>query len=215
MHFISSIIHPVENLTAASTFLCQQTLGFYEKDVSEDYCLLENGAVTLRLVKNTDIPPSSLNLELQTKQLEQDTQELLTHTGISLIAENISISPYRLETRLQAPHQFVIILFKSFDEDELGIIPPLPISLDWDEETMECIQQLLIQVPISFRDLARNRVTERAETLAAEQGQITVAEDHALNALADISPPFQQEPLIIALRERGIDPEPYFPSETD
>ncbi len=212
MRFIASIIHLVENLTAASDFLCN-TLEFQKTDSSEDFHLLENGSVSLRLVKNKDMPPSILNLEMPTKTLEQDTQELLKINGIELIAENVSISPYRLETRLKAPHNIIITLSRSFNEDDLDIMPPLPISLDWDGETMETIQQLLKQVPIEFRERARTKTTERAETLAAEHGLITVEENHALMALADFTPPFQQQALSDAMRERGIDPEPYFPEE--
>ena len=210
MRFVVSIIHTVENLTAASDFLCQN-LAFTQTDVSENACLLENGAVTVRLLESKAILDGFLNLEIPTKTLEQDCKELLKLNEMSLIAENVSINPYRLETRLQAPHRIIITLFKSFNEDDLGIIPPLPISLDWDEETMATIQQLLKSVPIDFRERARTRITERAEILAAEQGLITVEQSHALNALADIAPGFQHDVLADALRELGIDPEPYFP----
>lgn len=212
MRFVTAIIHRVENLGTASDFFCT-ALGFYPaQNQGENSCLLENGAVTLRLLNDAGINPGMLNLELYSKHLDADSQALLAFPGVSLISDNIQINPFRLETRLQAPHSVVITLFQEFNEDELGILPALPISLDWEEQAVNCIQQLLTYVPIDFRQLARTRITERAEVLAAEQGEINVDLNIAVQALAETTPHFQHPTLVAALRERGIDPLHYFQS---
>lgn len=210
MRFVTAIVHPVENLNAAGDFFCT-ALGFSAQNKCNNWILLENGAVTVRLVAaDTSDISTWLNLELYSKQLDQDCQTLLAFSGVGLISEKVQISPYRLETRLQAPHRLIIILFREFNEDEAGITPPLPISLDWEDQAVDCIQQLLTYVPIDFRQLARTRVTEQAEILAAEQGEISVTLNIAVQALAEITPHFQHPVLVEALRERGIDPQQHF-----
>jgi hypothetical protein len=211
MRFVTAVVHSVENLPAASDFFCT-ALGFYLQNQSHYGILLENGSVTVRLVTQNSSIAKPLELEMYSKQLAEDTKALLAFPGISLISERVQINPYRLETRLRAPHNLIIALFQEFNEDELGILPPLPIALDWQQQAIDSIQQLLTYVPIDFRDLARSRVTEQAELLAAEQGKITVNLDFALQALAQTTPLFQHPTLVIALRERNIDPTLYFPT---
>jgi catechol-2,3-dioxygenase len=210
MRFVTAIVHRVENLVEASDFFCH-TLGFYAQNKSTNYgVLLENGAVAVRLVDDADVLPTALNLELYSKQIDEDSAALLAIPGINLIAEQKRVHPTRLETYLQAPHGVTITLYQEFNEDELGIMPELPISLDWEQSAVDCIQQLLTYVPIDFRQLARHRVTERAEVLAAEQGEISVALEIAVQALAETTPHFQHPTLVAALQERGINPQNYF-----
>lgn len=209
MRFVTAIIHSVENIEAAENFFCT-ALGFYlPQNQGNRGVLLENGAVTLRLVDDTSLA-GSLNLELYSKQLSADVQALLAFADVSIIRENVRLNPYRLETQLQAPHGVIITLFQTFNEDELGILLPLPISLDWEKQAQDCIQQLLTYVPIDFRQLARTLVTERAEVLAAEQGEITVDVKIAVQALAETTPHFQHPALVAALHERSIDPAQHF-----
>lgn len=210
MRFVTAIIHSVENLEAAGDFFCT-ALGFYHpQHQGNSGLLLENGSVTLRLIDDANTISKSLNLELYSKQLDDDVQTLLTFSGVSLISKNVLINLYRLETRLQAPHGVIVTLFQEFNEDDLGILPPLPISLDWEELALDCIQQLLTYVPIDFRQLARTLITERAEVLTAEQGEITVGLNTAVQALAETTPHFQHPTLVAALRERGVDPLDHF-----
>ena len=210
MRFVTAIIHVVENLEAAGAFFCT-ALGFsYSQNQGNRGVLLENGSVTLRLIDNLNLVSKSLNLELYSQQLDDDVQALLDFPAVSLISEKIQINPYRQEIQLQAPHSVTITLFQEFDEDDLGILLPLPISLDWQPQALDCIQQLLTYVPIDFRQLARTLVTERAEVLAAEQGEITVELKTAVQALAETTPHFQHPALVAALRERGIDPSRHF-----
>ena len=210
MRFVTAIIHPVESLEAAEDFFCT-ALGFYHsQNQGNSGLLLENGSVILRLIKNANPISKSLNLELYSRQLDDDTQALLAFSGIALISKNVLVNLYRIETQLQAPHGVTITLFQEFNEDDLGILPPLPISLDWEEQALNCIQQSLTYVPIDFRQPVRTLITERAEVLTAEQGEITVDLKTAVQALAETTPHFQHPTLVAALRERGIDPSRHF-----
>ena len=210
MGFITAIVHQVENLSSARDFFCT-ALGFYPAQNQGNHGIsLENGAVTVHLVSSASVIPTSLALELYSKQLDEDCQAILAFSGVSLISEKIQINPYRLETRLQTPHGLLIILYREFNEDEVGIMPPLPISLDWEQPAVDCVQQLLTYIPIDFRQLARTRITERAEELIAEQGEISVTLTIAVQALAETTPHFQHPTLVTALHERGIDPAQHF-----
>ena len=211
MRFITSIIHKVEEITTATTYFCT-SLGFDIKNQSTSWTIIENGAIEIRLVAAEDAKDASnrLNLELQTKQQAEDTKELLSHPGVSLIGKRISENPDRIENRFQCPHGLVISLIREFNEDELGIIPPLPTSLDWGADAEECIKQILRVVPLSFRQLARTRITEKAEMLTARKGSISVNIDCAVQALAEATPHFQHPALEAGLLERGIDPLGHF-----
>lgn len=209
MRFITSVIHKVEDINAATIFFCT-SLGFGVKDRSNGWAIIENGAIEIRLMADANKASGCLNLELQTKQHEEDTKELLSHLGVSLIAEKLSDSLDRVENRLQCPHGLVISLIREFNEDELGIIPPLPISLDWEVDAEECIKQIIRVVPLSFRQSARTRITEKAEMLTAGKGSITVDLDCAVQALAEATPHFQHPALEAGLLERGIDSRGHF-----
>ena len=211
MRFITSIIHKVEEITAATTYCCT-SLGFNIKDQSTSWTIIDNGSIAIRLVtaENATEASNRLNLELQTKQQAEDTKELLSYPGVSLIAERISESPDRIENRFQCPHGLVISLIREFNEDELGIIPPLPTTLVWGVDAEECIKQILRVVPLSFRDQARIRITEKAEMLVAGKGSISVNIDCAVQALAEATPHFQHPAIEAGLHERGIDPLGYF-----
>jgi len=214
MNFVISVIHAVADPVSAATFLCD-ALGFKNTCQSSDAVIVENGAIAVRLVPDETLKPAGcLNLELQTRNMAQATSELLARSDVSLIASPVAVNPARVESLLQGPQGIQITLAQEFDEDELGIIPLLPVSLHWDEQAEDCIRQILRLIPVGFRDSARMRITERAEMLAAEDAEITVAINYAVQALADVTPLFQHPVLISALQQRGIDPSGYFNKRT-
>lgn len=212
MNFVISVIHAVADPVSAATFLCN-ALGFKNTCQSTEAIIVENGAIALRLVPDNTEPQgngSCLNLELQTRNMAQATAELLMLPDVSLIAQPVAVNPARVESRLQGPQGILITLVQEFNEDELGIIPPLPASLIWNEDAEDCIRQMLRLIPVSFRESARIRITERAEMLSAEEAEITVTMHFAVQALADVTPLFQHPMLMSALQQRGIDPSGYF-----
>lgn len=214
MDFTTAVIHRVDDLSNAVCFF-SEVLGFNQQNPTDDGELVENGALAIRLVQTSaqQAATESLNLEMQTGDIAETTTKLLASSKVLLLEEHIQISQYRVETRLQAPYGIVITLAQEFNEDDLGILLPLPTSLDWQQDAEDCIKQMLLQVPVGFRKAARIRITERAEMLIAEQGLITVDIDCAVKALAQVTPIFQHQGLEIALKERGIDPENLFQQE--
>ncbi len=214
MNFTTAIIHHVDDLFMAESFLTD-VLGFNQKRITADGALIENGAIAIRLVHvvNKKSIPDILNLEMQTKNIGQATIEFTSKPEILLIQGQVQISPQRIETYLQGPQGISITLAQEFNEDDLGLIYSLPISLDWDEDAEDCVQQILLQVPIGFRQSARIRVTECAEMLAAEQGLITVDIDRAVLALSQVTPLFQHQSIEKVLKERGINPSTLFQQE--
>ncbi len=211
MRFVTAIIHRVTQLTTASDFFCNG-LGFYTKTQSSTstWQVLENGSVTIRLTTESNIPVGILHLEVYCQDLAQQTAALLDFADTQLIIPAFLSTPSRLETHIQAPHNILIILVKEFNEDELGILPELPTCLEWETQAVTCIQQLLRMTPLAFRDLARQRITEHAELLAAERGEISVDLSCAVQALAQVTPVFQHPTLVAQLQERHIDPGDYF-----
>lgn len=210
MRFITSVIHKVRDIKAACSFFI--FLGFEIKQNTSDWVTLENGSVSVRLIalKDNENFDHNLNLELTTKNLEEDTKDLTSYPGVSLLEKQINHSQERIENKIQCPHNLIISLIREFDEDELGTIPPLPTSLYWEAEAEECVKQLVRIVPLSFRQNARIKITEKAEMLAASKGSITVTINDAVQALAEATPHFQHRALEEALIERGIDPLNYF-----
>lgn len=210
MRFITSVIHKVEDITAATDFFCT-ALEFQQQEVVLNGVVIDNGAVSIRLLATDyEEPAGFLNLECRVNRLAEETKELLLFPGIKLIADSIQVNQQRIESHFQCPHGLSLVLCKKLNEDDLDILPLLPISLDWSVEAEECIRQVLRVVPLDFRQLARERVTEQAEMLAGEQGLISVDLDFAIQALAKATPLFQHSALKDALLARGVDPGNYF-----
>lgn len=212
MDFAVSIIHSVSDLANATEFLCS-VLGFQQKEVAKHTTVVENGAITIRLIDGcNDIKNSGLTLELQTQDIAATMLHLLNRRGVSVLNQPpLDFNGQeRVEALLSAPHSINILLVQEFNEDQLGIMPPLPTSLIWAEDAESCVKRMLKLVPLSFRQPARVRVTERAEMLAGEEGLVTVNLDQAIRALAQTTPAFQRPVLTSALQQEGIDLDCYF-----
>ncbi|MGR9105420.1 MAG: hypothetical protein ACU843_00665 [Gammaproteobacteria bacterium] len=210
MQFAVAVIHAVENPQTACAFFCE-ALGFQQQEQQGDSFLINNGAISIRLVnQNGGSGQGPLNLELFCEDLDDNRELLLTYPGVAVLSEASWIDQFRLQCCLRGPHNLLITLNRTFNEDELGIIPPLPVSLIWEEGAERCIREVLKQIPLSFRHQARIRITEQAEMIAGKDGSIRVHMDHAVRSLAETTPSFQHRPLCNALVEMGIDPCPYF-----
>ena len=211
MNFVVSVIHAVAQLDQAAAFFAQ-VLDFKELDRGEDWIAMENGALAVRLVTTTAArrEAGELELEMSTQDVQEAATEFLQQKNIQLLTDTTWVSPEREEMRLRAPHGIVITLSRIYDEDELGVLPDLPTSLDWDEDAECCIKRLLRFVPVNFRHPARRRSTERAEMLAVSEGNIAVDKATALRGLVQSTPGFQHQRLRQELLREGIDPDPLF-----
>ncbi len=170
-----------------------------------------NGALTVRLVPHT--PQRALGV-LEVEMETQDIQEaaaMLRHAGaLHILQDETWVTPERTEMRCQVPYGVRVTLTRTFNEDELGILPDLPVSLTWAPEADACLKQILRCIPVIFRGIARRRVTERAETLTLAAGKRVVEQSLALCALVQSTPAFQHQRLQEELRSAGIDPGPLF-----
>lgn len=211
MNYTVSVVHSVDDLNGAVNFLCH-VMGFQQKDAASSAIIVDNGVITIRLIENAlQTTGRVLTLEFQTQDFNRTLLQLIDIDGIGLIRQDVpSEKQERIEALLQAPFGFNILLSQEFDEDQLDVMPALPSQLDWDEDADLCVRKMLRQVPVTFRQSARIRVTERAEMLAGEIGSITVTLDSGLRALAQTTPLFQRESLMEALSLEGIDPANYF-----
>jgi len=206
------LTHTVPSLEEATDFL-KDVLQFTVRHQDQRSVLLDNGTLQLRLLSSEapHAPDSQrLRLEISTKRLKKSATHLLARHDVKLLKEESHINMWRSELHLQTDYGIDLILFRKFNEDELGVLPELPISLDWPEDVQEPLKHILCCVPLAFRDKARKEITERAEYLTAEQGNITVAKEQAMLACAQATPLFQHHSLQEKMREVGIDPTPYF-----
>ena len=210
MNFVVSVLHCVDDLPATVTFLCE-VLGFQQQSATANVAVVENGAVVIRLLSQPNGISDNLTLELSSQDKAQTLAQLLNDPRIQILQQTTAFSRQdRQETLLQAPHGIKILVAQEFNEDQLGIMPPLPTALIWDDDAEACVKKLLQIVPISFRAAARTRVTERAEMLAGETGSVTVNLATALSGMALATPLFQHPALIEALHAEGINPSAYF-----
>lgn len=211
MNYAISVVHSVADLVGAVNFLCI-ILGFQQKEIAKKAVIVENGVITIRLIESAvGLRDSTLTLEFQTQDFNNTLRQLLAYEGIRLLHQDADFQGReRIEALLHAPHGLNILLVQEFDEDQRGIMPPLPTQLFWDEDADLCTRKMLKLVPVTFRQSARIRVTERAEMLCGETGSVTVSLDIALQALAQTTPLFQRPSLLEALQHEGIDPSNYF-----
>lgn len=210
MNFVLSVIHPVDDVEQAAHFF-EHTLGFHERSVTHDGVQLGNGALTVRLVPCTGPRvPGVLEIEMETRDLQEATAQLRAAGTLRVLQGEAWVTPERMEMRCQGPYGVCVTLARTFNEDELGILPELPVQLTWAPEADACLKQILRFVPVAFRGIARRRVTERAEQLTLAAGKRVVEQPLALRALVQSTPAFQHQRLQEELRSAGIDPEPLF-----
>lgn len=165
----------------------------------------ENGAVNLILQEGKC---EHAILEIQCSNIEQDSAQLLARPDIHALTD-IQQQENRIEQTLATDCGITLKLSKILNEDDMGELVPLPSTLPWDEQTDLHTRRILRIVPLSFREKARQQVTQRAEYLAVEAGQLHVQQDHAMQAFVDITLDFQYQALFDAMQKEGIDASAY------
>lgn len=198
------VVHEVADLAGAAEFL-ERALELPICRRGADWVEADNGSVCLRLVSARDAA-GLLTLDVRTKDVEGKAAELETHAGVRALSGPDWVTPERFEIRLKGPHGFQVCVMRVYDEDELGMTPPLPAKLPWDADATDRVQQLLRRVPVVFRDTARTKVTTRAEFLSVESGDLAVSLFHGVQAVAQTTPSFQLDRLRQAFEELGLDP---------
>jgi len=205
MHFAIAVRLNLTRPEAVATFL-NNALGFRIEYRPADGWWVENGSITLVLQQKDNV--ATPIIEVQCTQIEHDSATLLQRSDIQAMT-TIQQRDNRIEQFLVCDCGITLLLSKVLNEDEMHALLPLPTSLPWHEQTELQTRRILRIVPLSFRDKARQRVTERAEYLAVEAGDLCVQHEHAMQAFLDITLNFQYEALFDAMRKEGINPEPY------
>ncbi len=204
MRYATAYRLSVRSPERCADFLCQH-LGFTRQQQDDAGLWLNNGCLPLLLVPGDEDSPACL--QVHCGDVAREARHLLAIDGVSSIDAQPRREGACISQRLDSGLGLHLCLYRVLNEDELGILPPLPANLPWDPATDTMVRRILRIVPVDFRQRARQRVTERAEYLCIEQGEIDVARRHAVQALLDVTLDFQRPTLIEALREEGIEVE--------
>jgi hypothetical protein len=208
VNYVISVIHKVADLTQAENFLIDQ-LGFKSTAAGDGWVELDNGALGVKLLQSDVADCSELNFNISCSDFE-DTLEKYQKQGFKLVSQPFWSAASVQQAYLRGPHHLHLTIFREYDEDELDILPELPTSIDWSADARKMIRQLLKSVPVSFRELARVRVTDTAESNTIVAGETEVSLPLALQSMVQVTPGFQHEGLKAEMNKNGIDPEDYF-----
>ncbi|MDQ7002410.1 MAG: DUF2621 family protein [Ghiorsea sp.] len=188
--------------------LLTEILGFaaLQEDNRTSVC---NGSLTLHLARGKY--PAMLTL--QCSSIENDAQSLMQQPNIH---QRTNITRYQntLEQHLYCDEGITLILSQPLSEDDTGELPPLPITLVWQDELVTQAQHILKATPLAFREKARINMTQQAEYLAIEAGELEVQQPHIMQAFVAITPPFQHQTLYEAMKTQGIDADSFLDPTT-
>ena len=211
MNYVMAVTHRVTQLQPVQQLLTQ-VLDFSVTTQGENFVLLENGALNIRLLQDVNNAADCLNLEVASDDLESSLI-FFTQQGFSLSGQRYWIDSYREEVAMQGSDNIHLIVYRQYNEDELGIVPELETSLTWHDNARNLTQNLLKTVPVSFRDSARQKIIETAEANAIVNGAVEVDQDIAVRAVIQVTPDFQHERLKSEIIKNGLLLEHYFPED--
>ncbi len=60
--------------------------------------------------------------------------------------------------------------------------------MNWDKSTKEKFQQMIEKVPVFLRDMAKEKVTEKAEVLAGKENRSEMIEKDLVDAFFEATP---------------------------
>lgn len=200
-----SIVHRVADLEGAVELL-EQALDFAVQQRDAGWVLLDNGAIAIRLEpRSPSEPEATLRIELATRDVQEAAARLF-EVGAQVSGPLSWVSTQRQEQLFHAPYGLELLLTRFHNEDEAGIVPDLPTSLEWETDATARVKELLRRVPVDFREQARRRSTERAEALALERGEVLVDLELAIRGVVQMTPAIRVEEVRLAIVELGLDP---------
>ena len=208
MNYAIAVIHQVDDLNKAQAFL-SQALDFHLHEQGDGWAVMENGALSIRLISGAGQASNSLHLDINSNNLNSSL-DFFSKQGFSHLGESHWVSQWREEIYLNGPYQIRLTLFREYNEDELEILPDLPTSINWHKDALELTRKLLKSVPITFRDSARVKVTECAEADAIVDGRIEVDLEIAVLSLVKVTPDFQHESLKQEMDNNGLNSSQFF-----
>lgn len=201
MEFVSAINLPHEARQEVSHFLCDH---FNFSLIAQDdvSVTVNNGVLSIRF-HDSQVIEQRAHLDLETTNMEEGAAYLVSK-GFEAIGEVKPCGLFRKEQIFHGPHNLSFTLHQVLSEDDLGILPDLDTSLDWDLDTEEMAKHLLSHVTIHFRNSARKKMVAQAEALALIEGKLEVGQDEMVTAFLYTTPDFKQAALQDLLMENGI-----------
>jgi len=203
MNFVSSINHEVSDVKATSQLLCDH-FDFAESYVSTNSITVTNGVLIIQLHQSNAVQSAILCLDYQSDDLETASKRLL-NIGFNQKGVVEKKTSYRHQILFTGEFGINILLYQLFTEDDLGIDIDLPISINWEPNTISIVQLLLKEVPLNFRDQARKKAVERAESIAITEGDLQVSFNIAVQSFVDITPNNKHSSLLKRLQEMDVD----------
>jgi len=203
MNFVSSINHEVLDVKATSQLLCDH-FDFAESYVSTNSITVANGVLIIQLHQSNAVQNSILCLDYQSDDLETASKRLL-NIGFDQKGVVEKKTSFRHQILFTGELGINILLYKLFTEDDLGIDIDLPISINWEPNAISIVQLLLKEVPLNFRDQARKKAVERAESIAITEGDLQVFLNIAVQSFVDITPNNKHSSLFKRLQEMDVD----------
>lgn len=208
-----AVIHPVADPEATGAVLVG-VLGFRVRSRDERGSIwVDNGALALRLVPGAgprgEPPERTLELEVETEDLDGAVETLRRKGEVFEADAERRVANDRIERLVRLEGGVTVRLVRILTEDDLGHLPPLPANLVWEERSDLLVRRVLREVPLAFRQAARERATGRAEAVALREGRVEVDEASAVRGLVEATPEFQHERLQRALEDEGIEVSPF------
>jgi len=211
MNYASTFILYAEDLQALQTILID-ALEFTMTAQGKGFSVLENGALRIRLVHNSDKAGQLLNLEISSTDIEVAIK-FYQQYGFIQTGDLHWVHCAREEVTMQAELPICLVISRDYNEDELGIMPELQTSLEWHKDALLITQRLVKTIPINFRDIARGKIISMAEADTIVVGQIEVNQQRAIDAIIKVTPNFQHEALKDEIIKNGLLVNDYFPDE--
>lgn len=211
MNYVIAVRHRVDDLHHAQILLTD-VLEFSLREQGEDFALMENGALNVRLIHNPKNTGHPLCLDVASNDLDAAVRFYARH-GFNPPEDAHWVHPFRQEIYLHGPDNIHLTVFREYDEDELGILPELKTSLDWNDDALELTKRLIKSVPLTFRDNARQKIIAMAEADAIVAGRVEVDQALAVRAIIKVTPDFQHDGLKDAMIKNGLEPNDFFPDD--
>ena len=211
-YYVSAVIHFVEDLQPTQNILTD-VLEFTITEEGKGFAHLENGALCIRLIQNTDKAGQYLYLNVNSSDIDASIKLYQQHGFRQTGATHWAHSAREEAVMQLATASIYLIVAREYDEDELGIMPELKTSLLWHKEALLITQLLVKTIPINFRDIARTKIIAMAEADTIVSGQIEVDQPLAIQAIIKVTPDFQHDALKDEIIKNNLVIKDYFPDE--
>ncbi len=207
MNYAIAIIHKVTDLPTIKNFM-NDSLEFTPSETGDNFVVMQNGALNIRLIADENNTSQRLHLDFSSDDLENTIASFLTK-GFAQLGQIHWLNTYRKQVDVQNKY-FKLTIFQEYNEDELGIMLPLEVSLDWHDNALTLTQYLVKVVPVSFRDVARKKIIACAEADTVVAGLFEVNQTIAIQAVIKSTPLFQHTALRDELTKHGLHPNDHF-----